>query len=215
MNEYFTYRLEEKTDYAETENLIREAFWDLYKPGCDEHFILHNMRFDTSYIRDLSFVCEVETGNTRKIVGAIYCTECNILDGIVGHTVMCIGPIGVMEEYQRKGAGLKLLSLALEGAAELGYCMAVLFGNPAYYRKSGFAEALAFGIHLTDGTDIPEFMCRPLDPVRSSSIKGNLQMNPVFIVDGKALEKYEKGFPAKEKHSREGQFFGSVTGGDQ
>ena len=219
MNKTYTYRIEEEKDYAETENLTREAFWDLYKPGCDEHFILHNMRTDPSFIRDLAFVCVEpsnglgkDRGDTDRIVGAIYCTECRIVDGPVEYSLICIGPIGVLPECQRQGIGLKLLSLAHARARELGYCGSVLFGNPAYYRKSGFTAAARFGIHMPDGNDMPEFMCCPLDPVLFASIKGVLRMNPVFLVDEKDLAEYEKRFPAKEKHSRESQIFRKAEG---
>ena len=45
MNDY-TIRLEEKKDYREVENLVRESFWNVYRPGCSEHYVLHVLRDD-------------------------------------------------------------------------------------------------------------------------------------------------------------------------
>ena len=39
MNDH-TIRLEEKKDYREVENLVRESFWNVYKPGCAEHYVI-------------------------------------------------------------------------------------------------------------------------------------------------------------------------------
>src|SRR5664279_4869472 len=118
MNDVYTYRLKNKNDYFETENLTREAFWDVYKPGCSEHLVVRNMRNATCYIGELSYVCETQS---KKIAGAIYCSETVIQDGETRHTVVCVGPVGVLPEEQKKGIGKKLLALALARAKELGY----------------------------------------------------------------------------------------------
>ena len=204
MNDKYTYRLENESDYFETENLTREAFWDVYKPGCSEHLVVRNMRKAACYIGELSYVCETQS---KKIVGAIYCSETIILDEDKRHTVMCVGPIGVLPEYQKKGIGLRLLELSLVRAKELGYACAVLFGNPDYYRKAGFTDAARFGIHLADGSDMDAFMCRPLDVQKLGLIKGRNREDPVFFPDDAELAEYEKQFPLKEKHKLPGQIF--------
>ena len=69
----YTIRNEKKEDYKNTENLVREAFWNVYKPGCDEHFVLHCMRNDSAFIPQLSFVMEKE----KRIEGQIVFAGCN------------------------------------------------------------------------------------------------------------------------------------------
>ena len=34
-------RREEEKEYRATEELTREAFWNVYKPGADEHYFVH------------------------------------------------------------------------------------------------------------------------------------------------------------------------------
>jgi predicted N-acetyltransferase YhbS len=215
MNGNYAYRTEIADDYEKAECLTRDAFWDLYKPGCDEACMLHRMRADASFVRDLAVVCETagESGAKPRIVGAVYCVECLIIDGETEYATVCVGPLAVASDCRRRGIGMRLLSIVLERAKNLGYSGAILFGNPAYYGKSGFRQASLFGVHLPDGTDIPEFMCAPLDAERFSRVRGIFRMNPVFLVDGADLAEYEKKFPPREKHVLSGQFFGDREGG--
>ena len=54
----YTIRLEEREDYKEVENLIRESFWNVYRPGCSEHYVIHVLRDDPAFVRKLDFVME-------------------------------------------------------------------------------------------------------------------------------------------------------------
>ena len=51
-------RLEEEKDYFMNENLTREAFWNVYRPGCYEHYIIHKIRTDKFYVKELSYLME-------------------------------------------------------------------------------------------------------------------------------------------------------------
>ena len=163
------------------------------------------MRNAPCFVRELAYVCETQEG---KIVGACYCTETRIRDEGYDHIALCVGPIGVLPEYQRRGIGLKLLSITLARAKSLGYSCAVLYGNPDYYHKSGFTDAARFGIHNQDGSDMSEFMCCPLDSAKMATVKGRYQEDPVFNLDEEELKEFERIFPPKEKHSHPGQIFG-------
>ena len=44
MNKKFIIRNELEEDYDDVENLTREAFWNAYRPGCNEHLVIHNLR---------------------------------------------------------------------------------------------------------------------------------------------------------------------------
>jgi predicted N-acetyltransferase YhbS len=45
-----------ENDFRQTEELTRDAFWDLYKPGCNEHLILHKLRKRECYVNELDIV---------------------------------------------------------------------------------------------------------------------------------------------------------------
>ena len=68
----FTIRTECEKDYRTVEELVREAFWDLYVPGCSEHFILYNLRKSTDFIPELDFIAEkagrISFPNKEKVV---------------------------------------------------------------------------------------------------------------------------------------------------
>ena len=49
-------RLEAPEDYREVENLVREAFWNVYRPGCSEHYVIHVLRDDPAFVKELDFV---------------------------------------------------------------------------------------------------------------------------------------------------------------
>lgn len=47
-------------DYREVENLTREAFWNVYCPGCSEHYLLNVMRQSPDFIDQLDIVAECD-----------------------------------------------------------------------------------------------------------------------------------------------------------
>ena len=54
-NDYII-RLERKEEHREVENLVREAFWNVYRPGCLEHFVLNQLREDPAFVKELDYV---------------------------------------------------------------------------------------------------------------------------------------------------------------
>ena len=69
-------RNEEVKDYFEVENLIREAFWNVYRPGCFEHYLVHKLRDDKVFVKELDYVIE-EDG---KIVASIFYAKGSVID---------------------------------------------------------------------------------------------------------------------------------------
>ena len=51
-------RLEKKEDYREVESCVRESFWNVYRPGCSEHYVIHVLRSDPAFVKELDFVME-------------------------------------------------------------------------------------------------------------------------------------------------------------
>ena len=196
-------RNETENDHREVEVLTREAFWDVYKPGCDEHLLAHNLRTSPAFVPQLDFVAE----NGGRIVGNIMHSKSKIVDpeGCF-YEVIAFGPVSVLPSEQKKGIGSALIKHSLKLSAEMGYRAVVIFGNPAYYHRFGFKNASDFGVSTADGQSFDAFMALELYPGALDGISGRYYDDPVFAVDKAELEEFEKGFPYKEKHVTDTQF---------
>ena len=53
-------RLEKKEEHQKVENLVRESFWNVYCPGCLEHYVLHQLRNDPAFVPELDFVMTLD-----------------------------------------------------------------------------------------------------------------------------------------------------------
>jgi predicted N-acetyltransferase YhbS len=196
-----TIRNEREGDYFEVEHMTREAFWDLYKPGCDEHLLVRQLRRSNAFIPELDYVAV--DGDT--IVGNIVYTKAIIKNESGQDTVLCMGPLTVLPSQQRKGIGSLLLRNTIEKAKEMGYSAIVIFGNPAYYHRFGFRNAEEYNIQTSDGSNFDAFMVLDLSSNGLSNISGRFLEDGAFQVDEEDLQDYERCFPHKEKHKKEGQ----------
>ena len=207
LNDY-TIRLEEKKDYREVENLVRESFWNVYRPGCLEHFMLKKLRDDPAFVPELDFVMEKD----GVIIGQnVFVRAVIAADDGRKIPIMTMGPICIANQWKRKGYGKKLLDYSLVKAAVLG-CGAVCFeGNINFYGKSGFRFASEFGIRyrgLPEGADASFFLCRELIHGYLNGITGEYATPQGYFVCEQYPEEfaaYEAGFPAKEKLKLPGQ----------
>ena len=184
-------------DFIQSEELTREAFWDVYKPGCDEHFILHKIRKSKCYLHELDLVA-IEGG---KIIGHIICTKAKVVDSFgIDHLVLCVGPFSILPELQRKGYGSKLMEHCIKKASELGYFGMILFGNPHYYHRFGFRNAAEFQITTKEGLNFEPFMAKEIQINGFVKIQGKFVVDEAFSVDEAELNEFEKKFPYREKH---------------
>lgn len=200
-------RLERKSEQRDVENLVRESFWNVYRPGCLEHYVLHRLRDDAAFVSELDFVLEKD----GKLIGQNVFVRANIqADDGREIPIMAMGPICIAPEWQRQGYGKILLDYSLEQAAALG-CGAVCFeGNIAFYGKSGFGYASQFGIRyhgLPEGADASFFLCKELIPGYLNSITGEYAPPQGYFVDEAETEDFDKAFPYKEKLKLPGQLF--------
>jgi predicted N-acetyltransferase YhbS len=197
-------RPEEERDYKEVENLTREAFWDLYRPGCVEHLIVHNIRKAPAFVRTLSYVaCDDEV-----IVGNIVYSKAKIInDENSEFEALCMGPLSVLPSYQRRGIGTLLMDLSIKKAREMGFKAIVIFGNPQYYHRFGFANAGKYGIKTSSGENFDAFMVLELFAGALQGITGKYYEYQVFEVNDEELEAFEQEFPYKEKHITDTQLF--------
>lgn len=195
-------RLEEERDYKRVEHLTRDAFWDLYRPGCSEHLIVHNIRNDSAFVPELSYVvCDGDV-----VIGNIIYSRAKVVrDEHQGHEVLCMGPFAVLPAYQKKGIGSRLLNHTIQSARELGFKGIIIFGNPAYYQRFGFRNAKDFGITTAWGANMDAFMALELLGGSLAGITGKFSASPVFDVKEQELEEFEKQFPYREKHITDAQ----------
>lgn len=200
-------RLEKKEEYREVENMVRESFWNVYRPGCYEHYVLNQLRNDLAFVPELDFVMEQE----GKLIGQNMFMRANIkADDGRDIPIMTMGPICITPSLKRKGYGKILLDYSLEKAKALG-CGAVCFeGNIDFYGKSGFTYASSFGIRyhgVPEGEDVSFFLCKELIPGYLDGVTGEYQTPQGYFVDEKAVEMFDKEFPKKEKLKLPGQLF--------
>ena len=203
----YTIRLEEKNDYRAVENLVRESFWNIYKPGCSEHYVIHVLRDDPAFIRELDFVMEKDgslIGQNMFMKTIIEADDGRVID------VLTMGPIGITPELKRQGYGKALLDYSLGKAAEMGYGAVLFEGNIGFYGKSGFDYARNFGIRyhdLPEGEDDSFFLCKELIPGYLDSVTGIYRTPQGYYVKDSDVEEFDKRFPAKEKLKLPGQIF--------
>ena len=200
-------RLERTEEHRETETLVREAFWNVYRPGCLEHYVLNQLRNDKVFVPELNFVMEKDG---RLIGQNMFMRAVIKADDGSDLPIMTMGPICITPELQGKGYGKILLDYSLEKAAELG-CGALCFeGNINFYGKSGFTYASEFGIRyhgLPEGADASFFLCKELKKGYLDGISGEYTPPNGYFVDEAEAEEFDKQFPPKEKLKLPTQLF--------
>ena len=201
------FRLERKEEYREVEKLVRDSFWNVYRPGCLEHYVLHCLRDDPDFVPELDFVMEKD----GEIIGQnIFVKAVRNADDGREIPIMTMGPICVRNDLKRQGYGKALLDFSLEKAAEYGAGALCFEGNIDFYGKSGFDFASAFGIRyhgLPEGEDASFFLCRELIPGYLDGVTGEYSTPQGYFVDEAEAENFDKVFPAKEKLKLPGQIF--------
>lgn len=207
MNKNIVIRLEKKEERHEVENLVRESFWNVYRPGCLEHFVLHELRNDVDFVPQLDLVMLLD----GRIIGQnVFVRAAIKSDSGEDLPIMTMGPICIAPEFKRQGYGKILLDYSLERAKEMG-CGAVCFeGSIGFYGKSGFTYASEFGIRyhgLPEGADQSFFLCKELAAGYLNGVTGEYSTPAGYFVDEAAAEEFDKRFPPKEKLKLDGQIF--------
>ncbi len=205
-NDYII-RLETKKDYREVENLVRESFWNVYRPGCSEHYVIHVLRDDLAFVKELDFVMEQK----GRLIGQNMFMK-TIIEVDDGRTIdiLTMGPIVITPELKRQGYGKALLDYSLEKAADLGFGAVLFEGNIGFYGNSGFDYARNFGIRyhdLPEGADDSFFLCKELIPGFLNGVTGVYQTPKGYYVDDAEVEGFDKDFPPKQKLKLPGQLF--------
>ena len=200
-------RPETPADYAAVENLVRESFWNVYRPGCSEHYVIHVLRDDPAFVKELDFVMEKD----GKLIGQNMFMR-TVIDADDGRTipVLTMGPICVAPEFKRQGYGKRILDYSLEQAANRGFGAVLFEGNIGFYGKSGFTYARSFGIRyhdLPEGADDSFFLCKELIPGYLRGVTGVYRTPEGYYVKDEDVDAFDKAFPPKEKRKLPGQLF--------
>lgn len=189
-------RGETPADYTAVENLVRQAFYNMYRPGCVEHFLVRALRSHNDFVAALDLVAE-EAG---EIVGQVMCTKATLVgeDG-TRLSALTLGPISVAPAQQRKGIGKQLIAQAAEKAKALGYAAIVLIGSPANYVASGFVSCKRWQLATPDGRYPAAMLVRPLASDALVGARWTYYESPAFAIDEAAAEHYDATLPPMEK----------------
>lgn len=200
-------RLERKEEYREVENLVRESFWNVYRPGCLEHFVLNQLRDNPDFIAELDYVMEL---NGKLIGQSVFMKAVIKADDGSDIPIVTMGPICITPELKRKEYGKVLLDYSLDQVAKMGFGAVCFEGNIDFYGKSGFTYAGEFGIRyhgLPEGEDASFFLCKELIPGYLDGITGEYGTPAGYFVDEAEADEFDKGFSYKEKLTQPGQLF--------
>ena len=191
-------RLEQPADYREAEQVMREAFWNYYSPGCTEHYLLHIMRNSPNFIPELDFIAVAD----GRIIGSVVFLKSFILgDDGNRYEVLSMGPIAVLPDFQRKGMGRMLINHARNVAAANGYRAILLCGEPRYYTKVGFTAAEQFGIRTAENKYFAALHVCPLYPDALHGVAGRYFEDEIYQVDEATATAFDANFPFKERLS--------------
>lgn len=195
-------RNERENDYLSVEELTREAFWNVHVPGCDEHFILHNLRNSPDFIPELDCIAEKD----GRIVGHIAYSR-GIIKNCQGaeKEVLCFGPVSVLPAFQRQGIGSALIIHTLDIARAMGYPAVCIYGDPRYYGRFGFRCAEKFEIKTAGGKFAFALLALELQQGALSEMPGKFIESAAFEIDASEFAEYERTFPDKEKAATNSQ----------
>ncbi|MGI8314333.1 GNAT family N-acetyltransferase [Halobacillus mangrovi] len=195
-------RNESPQDYKVVEEIAREAFWNLYFPGCHEHFVIHKMREHEDFIKELSFVIEVED----NVVGGIYYTHSKVVsEDNKEYKTVSFGPVFISPEYHRKGLGRKLITHSIQVAKEKEYRAIITLGYPYHYEPYGFIGGKKYNISMPDKKFYKGLLVLPLYEGALDDMSGYVSFSDVLEVDDDEVNEFDKSFPPKEKKFQESQ----------
>ncbi|MBU9736246.1 GNAT family N-acetyltransferase [Diplocloster agilis] len=189
-------RNEQETDYKKVEEITRKAFYNLYIPGCAEHYLVHIMRQHKDFLPELDFVIEKD----GQIIGNVMYTKARLVDeNGEEKQIITFGPVSILPEYQRKGYGKMLLEYSFEKAAGLGYEVIVIFGNPGNYVSRGFKSCKKYNVCIEDGTFPAAMLVKELKADALDGRKWIYYDSPLMQIDEEEAQRFDDGLGKMEK----------------
>jgi predicted N-acetyltransferase YhbS len=189
-------RLETEDDYSRVEELTREAFWNLYAPGCDEHYLCHILRDHKDFITELDYVAEVD----GCIIGSImYSKSFLISDDFEKVPIVSFGPLCVHPEYQRKGIGTALIEKTKSLVEKMEIPAIIIYGDPHNYCKHGFKNGIDYNVSNMDGEFPLGLLVLEIKPGFFGRTKWKARQSDVFKYNQEDAIEYDKKFKEKDK----------------
>lgn len=191
-------RNEREADRETVEHITRRAFYNLYIPGCVEHYLVHMMREHRDFIPELDFVAELD----GQVAGTIMYTRSKLSDEQGNEKdIITFGPLCLAPEHQRKGLGKRLMEHSFQRAAELGYDVVVIFGSPVNYVSSGFQSCKRYNVCLDNGKFSAAMLVKELKAGALDGRTWHYSDSPVMAIDEAAAQAYDDGLePMEKKH---------------
>jgi len=182
--------------------VTREAFYNLYFPGCSEHLVVHNIRNHEDHIKELSYIIEVD----GEIAGSIYYTHSKVVgwDGTETKTIS-FGPVSIDPKYHRMGLGRKLITHSIEEAKRLGYNAILTLGYPYHYETYGFEGGKKYNIAMEDGKFYKGLLVLPLYKDVLKGVSGYAKFSDALEATEEEIESFDATFPKKERCFKESQ----------
>lgn len=192
-------RNEQKSDYQIVEDITREAFYNMYVPGCMEHYLVHIMRGHEDFIPELDFVLELD----GKVIGNIMYTKAKLTDeNGEEKEIITFGPVSILPKYQRMGYGKLLMEHSFKRAVELGYDTIVIFGSPANYVSRGFKSCKKYNLCVEGGGYPAGMLAKELKEGAFDGRKWTYSGSPVMDVDGQEAARFDDALPPMAKEYR-------------
>jgi predicted N-acetyltransferase YhbS len=191
-------RNEMEEDYRQVEELTREAFWNLYVPGCNEHYLVHIMRDHPDFISELAFVAI----DREDLIGNIMYTKSYVIDkNDVNHKIDTItfGPVSVLPKHQRKGVGSALIKHSIKIASANNYKAIIILGHPHNYCKHGFKSSKDFNISDSQGKYPYGLLALELEKGIFKDSKWTYFSSKVYEIDQNVAEEFDQQFKPKKK----------------
>ena len=189
-------RNEMESDYKAVEDITRKAFYNMYVPGCSEHYLVHIMRGHEDFIPELDFVLELD----NRVIGNIMYTKARLVDEAGEEKeILTFGPVSVAPEYQRMGYGKMLMEHSFKQAVSLGYDVIVIFGSPMNYVSRGFKSCKKFNVCLENGTYPAAMMVKELVPDVLAGRRWVYHDSPVMAISEEEARKYDDTLEKMEK----------------
>ncbi len=189
-------RLETKDDYLKVEEVTREAFWNLYAPGCDEHYLCHILRDHKDFITELDYVAEVD-GNV--IASIMYTDSLLVSDDLEQVQIVSFGPLCVHPDYQRMGIGAALIEKTKSLVEKMNIPAIIIYGDPHNYCKHGFKNGIDYQVSNMDGEYPLGLLVLELQPGFFGRKKWKAKQSDVFKFDHEEAVEFDKNFKDKEK----------------
>lgn len=197
-----TIRNEAPADRQAVEAVTRRAFYNIYAPGCTEHYLVHVMREHPDFVPELDFVAELD----GQVIGNVMYTRATLTDGAGAvKNILTFGPVSIAPEHQRKGYGRRLLEGSFQRAAELGWDVIVIFGSPANYVGCGFKSCQKFNVCLENGRFPTAMLVKELKAGALDGRKWVYRDSPVMSIDEEAARRYDDALEPMTKEYRPSQ----------